>query len=150
MIKQMILKRIGKIWKDTRGKLFHQFYDGTKTLEQNIAQCPEGIDPSNWKWSLEYRMRADTQERLQGRRISRGEIWNKVHKRKDVSYIHNNVQTTRETIMNIACLDDSSRELPQNDPIIQALKKKNTQVKFMVWVSSHVLLNALLVKLHNS
>ncbi|XP_072064129.1 uncharacterized protein [Arachis hypogaea] len=95
MIKQMILKRIGKIWKDTRGKLFHQFYDGTKTLEQNIAQCPEGIDPSNWKWSLEYRMRADTQERLQGRRISRGEIWNKVHKRKDVSYIHNNVQTTR-------------------------------------------------------
>nr|XP_029145837.1 uncharacterized protein LOC114924712 isoform X2 [Arachis hypogaea] len=91
-----------------------------------------------------------SKERLQGRRISRGEIWNKVHKRKDVSYIHNNVQTTRETIMNIACLDDSSRELPQNDPIIQALKKKNTQVKFMVWVSSHVLLNALLVKLHNS
>ncbi|XP_020972313.1 uncharacterized protein LOC110269102 isoform X3 [Arachis ipaensis] len=63
MIKQMILKRIGKIWKDTRGKLFHQFYDGTKTLEQNIAQCPEGIDPSNWKWSLEYRMRADTQKK---------------------------------------------------------------------------------------
>ncbi|MED6179425.1 hypothetical protein PIB30_000537 [Stylosanthes scabra] len=44
-VKDMILAKLGKIWKDTRGRLFHKFYDETKSLDENVQhRCPRGIN----------------------------------------------------------------------------------------------------------
>ncbi|RYR66759.1 hypothetical protein Ahy_A03g012820 [Arachis hypogaea] len=43
-IKSTILKSIGKSWRNTRSMLYHDYYDLTKILEQNIEECPPELD----------------------------------------------------------------------------------------------------------
>ncbi|MED6193215.1 hypothetical protein PIB30_017181 [Stylosanthes scabra] len=60
----MILAKLGKIWKDTRGRLFHKFYDETKSLDENVEhRYPRGINPDHWRAFLEYRLEEDTLEK---------------------------------------------------------------------------------------
>ncbi|MED6185447.1 hypothetical protein PIB30_057205 [Stylosanthes scabra] len=55
-VKKIILAKLGKIWKDIRGRLFHKFYDETKSLDENVLhRCPRGINPDHWRAFLEYR-----------------------------------------------------------------------------------------------
>ncbi|MED6188872.1 hypothetical protein PIB30_090072 [Stylosanthes scabra] len=43
--KKVILSMMGKIWRDTRGNLFHRCYDDSKSLAENVQhRCPKGID----------------------------------------------------------------------------------------------------------
>ncbi|MED6126400.1 hypothetical protein PIB30_077993 [Stylosanthes scabra] len=59
--KQVILTKLGKIWRDTRGNLFNKFYDDSKSLAENVEhRCPEGIDKDDWKAFLEYHLEEDT------------------------------------------------------------------------------------------
>ncbi|MED6198934.1 hypothetical protein PIB30_071355 [Stylosanthes scabra] len=47
-IKKDILKRLGKLWKDTRSNLFHTFYDDTKSINENVKKHkPRGVDPEH-------------------------------------------------------------------------------------------------------
>ncbi|MED6209723.1 hypothetical protein PIB30_057499 [Stylosanthes scabra] len=63
-VKKVILAKLGKIWKDTRGRLFHKFYDETKSLDENVQhRCPRGINPDHWRAFLEYRLEEDTLEK---------------------------------------------------------------------------------------
>ncbi|RYR39695.1 hypothetical protein Ahy_A09g045277 isoform D [Arachis hypogaea] len=119
-----MLKNLGKVWKDTRHRLFHQFYDHTLSIEENIARRPSRIDENHWRWFIDYRLSKKTRERQCGRRISRGEMWTIVHKRKDGSYIHNEAQVIGEKITSIE-RDDASKELSQNDSLFQALGKEH-------------------------
>ncbi|MED6160324.1 hypothetical protein PIB30_050453 [Stylosanthes scabra] len=62
--KKVILSMLGKIWRDTRGNLFHRFYDDSKSLSVNVQhQCLEGIDKDDWKAFLKYRLEKDTLEK---------------------------------------------------------------------------------------
>ncbi|XP_020963765.1 uncharacterized protein LOC110265229 [Arachis ipaensis] len=62
-IKQKIIQKIGKNWKNTRNNLFHKFYDSRRTFEQNANHKPSGIDANHWKWFLEYRLKDSTKEK---------------------------------------------------------------------------------------
>ncbi|MED6168954.1 hypothetical protein PIB30_016641 [Stylosanthes scabra] len=43
--KQIILTKLGKIWRDTRGYLFNKLYDETQSLVENFERrCPKRID----------------------------------------------------------------------------------------------------------
>ncbi|MED6181499.1 hypothetical protein PIB30_019753 [Stylosanthes scabra] len=60
-VKGMILTKLGKIWRDTRGRLFHKFYDETKSLDENVERrCPRGINPDHWRTFLKYPLEDDT------------------------------------------------------------------------------------------
>ncbi|MED6120349.1 hypothetical protein PIB30_020029 [Stylosanthes scabra] len=100
-IKGDMLKSLGKFWKEAKNKLFHDYYDPRKTLEQNVNARPKGIDEDHWRRFLRYRLRPDTKEkcskpikaainphrrfekhgtsRQQGRDVSRGEVLGKEH-----------------------------------------------------------------------
>lgn len=60
-LKNDIMKRIGKAWKDTRSILFHEFYDSTLSKEENVANRPPGIDENHWRWFIDYRLSEKTQ-----------------------------------------------------------------------------------------
>ncbi|MED6184233.1 hypothetical protein PIB30_045478 [Stylosanthes scabra] len=62
--KKVILDKLGKIWKDTRGRLFYKFYDKTKSLDENVQhRCPSRINLDRWRAFLEYRFEEDTLEK---------------------------------------------------------------------------------------
>ncbi|MED6122212.1 hypothetical protein PIB30_117303 [Stylosanthes scabra] len=155
-IKRYMLKSLGKVWKNTRHRLFHQFYDDTMSIEENIARRPSRIDENHWRWFIDYRLskktreickknaenrkkqrfthtggsksiarRKDEEERQSGRRISRGEMWTLVHKRRDGSYINNEAQVIGEKIANVERDDASSKGLSQNDSLFQVLGKEH-------------------------
>ncbi|MED6177001.1 hypothetical protein PIB30_093601 [Stylosanthes scabra] len=64
-IKKDILKRMGKLWKDTRSDLFHTFYDDTKSIDENVKKHkPRGVDPEHWRFFLRYRLSEETQENV--------------------------------------------------------------------------------------
>ncbi|RYR46766.1 hypothetical protein Ahy_A07g032580 [Arachis hypogaea] len=48
-IKQDIMKRIEKNWKDTRSNLYHKFHESTRTFEKNVKHHPSEIEENNWK-----------------------------------------------------------------------------------------------------
>ncbi|MED6130523.1 hypothetical protein PIB30_001609 [Stylosanthes scabra] len=74
-MKKLILAKLGKFWKDTKGKLFHKFYDETKSVDENVQHhCPSEINPDHWRAFLEYRLEEDTLEKRHERFFSRGEL----------------------------------------------------------------------------
>ncbi|MED6203623.1 hypothetical protein PIB30_001321 [Stylosanthes scabra] len=63
-VKEGILMKLGKNWKDTRSNLFNTFYDDTKSEDENVKKHkPPGIDPEHWRFFLRYRLSDDTQEK---------------------------------------------------------------------------------------
>ncbi|MED6195203.1 hypothetical protein PIB30_035813 [Stylosanthes scabra] len=148
-----MLQSLGKSWREARNRLFHEYYDPRKTLEQNVDARSRGIDENDWRRFLRYRLRPDTKEkcsepieaaihthtggskslarrideesRQQGRDVSRGEVWMMTHKKVDGSYIHEDAQTICEKIMDIEQRDESSRLLFQNDSLAQVLGKEH-------------------------
>ncbi|RYR24454.1 hypothetical protein Ahy_B02g057957 [Arachis hypogaea] len=82
-IKRDIMKRIRKIWKDTRHHLYHRYYKETRTYEENLKHHPKGIEENEWKKFIDYRQKEDTKEKEQGRHVGRGELFIMTHKKKD-------------------------------------------------------------------
>ncbi|MED6193377.1 hypothetical protein PIB30_018719 [Stylosanthes scabra] len=96
--------------KEARNRLWHEYYDSRKSLDQNVLKHPRGVNTNDWRRFLMYHLRPDTQEKLrepieaaihshrrfqkpsesrqQGRAVSRGEVWMMTHKKNDGSYIH--------------------------------------------------------------
>ncbi|RYQ90826.1 hypothetical protein Ahy_B09g096812 isoform K [Arachis hypogaea] len=64
------------------------------------------------------------QSEEQGRIVGRGELWIKVHKKKDGSYINDEARAIGEKIEEIEQQDESSRMLSQNDSIAQVFGKE--------------------------
>ncbi|RYQ88705.1 hypothetical protein Ahy_B09g095741 isoform B [Arachis hypogaea] len=73
---------------ETRLRLYNAFYEPTFTFEQNIEHRLPGIDREHWREFLEYRAKPETKSEEQGRRLGRGELWIKVHKKNDGSYMN--------------------------------------------------------------
>ncbi|MED6116334.1 hypothetical protein PIB30_099339, partial [Stylosanthes scabra] len=55
-----VLGVVGKSWKEARNRLWHEYYDSRKTLEQNVLKHPRGVDKDDWRRFLMYRLRTDT------------------------------------------------------------------------------------------
>ncbi|RYQ91944.1 hypothetical protein Ahy_B09g098009 [Arachis hypogaea] len=72
--------------------------------------------------SFARRMEEESEE--QGRRIGRGELWIKVHKKNDGSYMNEEARAIGERIEEIEQQDESSRVLSQNDSIAQVFGKE--------------------------
>ncbi|MED6108082.1 hypothetical protein PIB30_020178 [Stylosanthes scabra] len=105
-LKKLILKGLGKSWKEARNRLWHEYYDSRKNLEQNVLKHPGGVNADDWRRFLMYRLRPDTKQythtggskrlarrideesQQQGRAVSRGKVWMMTHKKNDGSYIH--------------------------------------------------------------
>ncbi|KAL4293884.1 hypothetical protein AHAS_Ahas18G0172700 [Arachis hypogaea] len=54
IIKRIILKMLGRAWKETRNKLYHNCYDSELSLAKNIERRPPGITADHWKRYLDY------------------------------------------------------------------------------------------------
>ncbi|RYQ95922.1 hypothetical protein Ahy_B08g091308 [Arachis hypogaea] len=148
VIRKNILKSMGKSWKDTRLRLYDDCYDLTLSTEENIENRPPEIDLDHWRWYLDYRAKPETKEKCdksikttvyphwrfekpgsaegrrgsseqEGRIVDRGELWIKVHKRRDDSYINDEAREIGERLLEIEQQDESSRVLSQNDSIAQ-------------------------------
>ncbi|RYQ94533.1 hypothetical protein Ahy_B08g089466 [Arachis hypogaea] len=61
IIKRIIFKMLGRTWKETRNRLYHQCYDPQLSLEENIENRPDGITADYWRWFLDYRNSEETQ-----------------------------------------------------------------------------------------
>ncbi|XP_052116441.1 uncharacterized protein LOC127746614 [Arachis duranensis] len=127
-IKQGIVQRIGRSWKNARNHLFHKVYDEELTFEQNIKRKPPGIEANHWKKFIQYRLDEDTQEKCRkmpliiqsncthipkGRPIGRGEGWTMSHKKR------------MKAIEHIESQDPSSKEFSQNDSLAQVFGKEH-------------------------
>ncbi|MED6155918.1 hypothetical protein PIB30_009981 [Stylosanthes scabra] len=123
-VKEMILTKFGKIWRDTRGRLFHRFYDETKSLEENVEhRCPRGINPDHWRAFLKYRLHEDTLKKCRT---------NTANRAKQL-YIHVGGSKTlarrteeEEALAEIESRDASTKELSQNDSLTQVLGKEHS------------------------
>nr|XP_025607256.1 uncharacterized protein LOC112698051 [Arachis hypogaea] len=62
-IKKNISKSMRKSWKETRLRLYDRFYDPTFMTEQNLENCPPGIDREHWRLFLDYRAEPETKEK---------------------------------------------------------------------------------------
>ncbi|MED6187342.1 hypothetical protein PIB30_075489 [Stylosanthes scabra] len=69
--------------------------------------------------------RTEEEEKRHGRSFSRGEMWTMVHKRRDGSYINQDAQAVGEAIVEIESRDPSTKELSQNDSLVQVLGKEH-------------------------
>nr|XP_029153368.1 uncharacterized protein LOC114927534 [Arachis hypogaea] len=72
--------------------------------------------------SFARRMEEESEE--QGRIVGRGELWIKVHKKKDGSYMNDEARAIGERIEEIEQQDESARMLSQNDSIAQIFGKE--------------------------
>ncbi|MED6175234.1 hypothetical protein PIB30_076524 [Stylosanthes scabra] len=52
-------------------RLWHDYYDPMKTLEQNVDVRLGGIDDDHWKKFLRYRLRPDTKEKCRKNTVNR-------------------------------------------------------------------------------
>ncbi|RYR79752.1 hypothetical protein Ahy_A01g004557 [Arachis hypogaea] len=62
-IKKTIFKSIRKSWKNTRLRLYDDYYDPKSTIEQNIEKRPPKIVREHWRWFLRNRNKLETQEK---------------------------------------------------------------------------------------
>nr|XP_025628552.1 uncharacterized protein LOC112721729 [Arachis hypogaea] len=124
VIKKNILKSMGKSWKDTRLRLYDDYYEPTLSTEENIENHPPGIDRDHWRWYLDYRAKPETKSEQEGRIVSRGELWVKVHKRRDGSYINDEAREIGERLLEIEQQDETSRVLSQNDSLAQVFGRE--------------------------
>ncbi|RYQ90827.1 hypothetical protein Ahy_B09g096812 isoform L [Arachis hypogaea] len=74
--------------------------------------------------SKSFARRIEEESEEQGRIVGRGELWIKVHKKKDGSYINDEARAIGEKIEEIEQQDESSRMLSQNDSIAQVFGKE--------------------------
>ncbi|XP_020970324.1 uncharacterized protein LOC110268476 [Arachis ipaensis] len=139
IIKRIIFKMLGRVWKETRNRLYHHCYDPELSLEENIENRPDGIIADHWRWFLNYRNSEETQEKCKkntenrskqlythtGRRVNRGKLYLLTHKRANGSYVHDAARAIGERIEAIEQRDESSRLLSQNDSLAQALEKEH-------------------------
>lgn len=58
--KKYILESIGRKWKDNRVRLFAEFYDQTRSWEDNLESRPDGIPREQWAAFLNYRLSEKT------------------------------------------------------------------------------------------
>ncbi|RYR77621.1 hypothetical protein Ahy_A01g002153 [Arachis hypogaea] len=142
-----------KSWKDTRLRLYDDYYEPTLSTEENTENRPPGIDRDHWRWYLDYRANPETKEKCiksiktaiythwrfkkpglaegrrgsseqEGRIVSRGELWIKVHKRRDGSYINDEAREIGERLLEIEQEDESSRVLSQNGSLAQVFGRE--------------------------
>ncbi|RYR21782.1 hypothetical protein Ahy_B03g067100 [Arachis hypogaea] len=64
-IKQGIVQRIGRSWRNARNHLFHKVYGKELTFEENLKRKPAGIETNHWKKFIEYQLDEDTQEAIE-------------------------------------------------------------------------------------
>ena len=55
---------MGKSWKDTRLRLYDDYYEPTLSTEENIENRPPGIDRDHWRWYLDYRAKPETKVKI--------------------------------------------------------------------------------------
>ncbi|XP_057747826.1 uncharacterized protein LOC130967021 [Arachis stenosperma] len=68
--------------------------------------------------------RREEESEQEGRIIGRGELWIKVHKRRDGSYINDEAREIGKKLLEIEQLDESSRVLSQNDSLAQVFGRE--------------------------
>ncbi|RYQ95292.1 hypothetical protein Ahy_B08g090402 [Arachis hypogaea] len=150
IIKRTIIKSMGRSWKKTRCRLYHDYYDSEKVIEQNISA-------DNWGWFLDYHKSEHTKNKsmyvvlswskiVSRRKVGRRELSTLVHKQRDSSYIHEEART-----IELWRLRNMMNPLDCCLRIIRLLKllKKSTQVKSLAWVSNRLLVNSSLLLLIN-
>ncbi|XP_020967533.1 uncharacterized protein LOC110266840 [Arachis ipaensis] len=115
---------MGKSWKDMRLRLYDDYYEPTLSTEENIENRPPEIDRDHWRWYLDYRAKPETKSEQEGRIVERGELWIKVHKRRDGSYINDERACNRKDFWRLSNMMESSRVLSQNDSIAQVFGRE--------------------------
>ncbi|RYQ85520.1 uncharacterized protein [Arachis hypogaea] len=123
IIKRTILKMLGRAWKETRNRLYHDHYDSQLTIEQNIEGRPPWITADHWRWYLDYRNSEDTKEKCRENTVNRSkQLYTHTSRSKSLGRLGEE----EEIIAEIEQHDESSRLLSQNDSLAQALEKEHS------------------------
>ncbi|RYQ85474.1 hypothetical protein Ahy_B10g105046 [Arachis hypogaea] len=122
IIKRIIFKMLGRVWKETRNRLYHHCYDLELSLEENIENRPDGIIADHWRWFLNYRNSEETQEKCKKNTENRSkQLYTHTGRSKSLARLGKE----EERIEAIEQRDESSRLLSQNDSLAQALEKEH-------------------------
>ncbi|MED6195501.1 hypothetical protein PIB30_038447 [Stylosanthes scabra] len=121
-IKKDILKRLEKLWKDSRSNLLHTFDDDdTKSIDENVKKHkPRGVDPEHWRFFFKYRLSEETQCKKNIENRSK-----QVHTHTGRSMTLARRREEEEAIQVIESCDQSTNELSQNDSLAQVLRKEH-------------------------
>ncbi|RYR21628.1 hypothetical protein Ahy_B03g066937 [Arachis hypogaea] len=71
IIKHAILKSIGRFWKETRNRLYYNYYDSEKMIKQHIEKRLPRISADHWRWFFHYHNSNDTQEKCRKSTVNR-------------------------------------------------------------------------------
>ncbi|RYR28874.1 hypothetical protein Ahy_B01g053073 [Arachis hypogaea] len=118
-----------KISRTVRRELIKITRDGTLIIAPNLRRRKNAINRSKQLYThtggskslAQWREKESEQE---GRIVSRGELWIKVHKRRDGSYINDEAREISERLLEIEQQDEFSRVLSQNDSIAQVFGRE--------------------------
>ncbi|RYR57154.1 hypothetical protein Ahy_A05g022899 [Arachis hypogaea] len=144
IIRKNILKSMGKSWKDTRLRLYDDCYeptltvcrelieitrDGTLTIAPNLRRRKNAINRSKQLYihtggSKSLARQREEESEQEGRIVGREELWIKIHKRRDGSYINDKAREIGERLLEIEQHDEFSRVLSQNDSIAQVFGRE--------------------------
>ncbi|XP_020976798.1 uncharacterized protein LOC107617938 isoform X1 [Arachis ipaensis] len=123
IIKRIILKMLGRVWKETKNKLYHHCYDSELSLEENIENCPLGITADHWRWFLDYRNSEETKEKCKKNAENRSkQLYTHTGGLKSLARLGEEEERNEA----IEQSDESSRLLSQNDLLVQALGKEHS------------------------
>ncbi|XP_028073882.1 uncharacterized protein LOC114276298 [Camellia sinensis] len=63
IFKHNCLMSVGKKWKDWKDQLKRKHFNKYKTNEERLANCPDRVDPSQWKILVQFWNSLEAQER---------------------------------------------------------------------------------------
>ncbi|RYR62771.1 hypothetical protein Ahy_A04g020518 [Arachis hypogaea] len=121
-IKQGIVQRIGRSWKNARNHLFHKVYDKELTFEENLKRKPAGIEANHWKKFIQYRLDEDTQEKCRKNAINHSK---QLYTHTEGSKTMGRKRHEEKAIEHIESQDPSSKEFSQNDSLAQVFGKEH-------------------------
>ncbi|RYR33422.1 hypothetical protein Ahy_A10g048007 [Arachis hypogaea] len=124
IIKRTILKMLGRAWKETRNRLYHEHdhYDSQLTIKQNIKGRPPWITADHWRWYLDYHNSEDAKKKCRKNAVNQSkQLYTHISRSKILARLGEE----EERIAEIEQHDESSRLLSQNDSLAQALEKEH-------------------------
>nr|XP_025675670.1 uncharacterized protein LOC112775960 [Arachis hypogaea] len=128
-IKRVMIKRLGKIWKEARNHLFHKVYDEKESFEKMCKQNSQNRSKQLYTHTGGSKTTArlrDEEEKKQQRRISRGEMFIMTHKKRDGSYMNDDARVVGEAIESIESQGETSKEISATDSLAQVLGKEHS------------------------
>ncbi|KAL4394857.1 hypothetical protein AHAS_Ahas02G0193900 [Arachis hypogaea] len=121
-IKKIFLQKMGRSWKDTRGRLYDRNYKPTMTLEQNLDNRSGRIPREHWRWFIDYHNDPATKAKCKQNALNqKKQLYTHTGGSKSLAMAREEEEKKYE----IEQLDETTSLLFENDSLVQALSKEH-------------------------